>query len=240
MHVFERSIWRISPQSTLPGPTSTKMHSLADQQPHRLVPLHRAGDLADQRVATAYPHRSRDQRRRCTLRESQGLEIVSCFRSAANRSCAGFISEQWNGALTGSILARFAPRSSASFTARSTAATCSGDDNLSGELMFAASQTSPCGGIGDKQQPLFRISSRGSPPSRPFPRALLPACTCRDCGRCERRRRNRTFPPQRVRNILRGYVRQQNAASSPFSFSTRHAATETVRMAGCVISVSRS
>ena len=52
--VFERSICRISPHKTFPGPTSIKVCTpLRDQQAHALLPLHRSRNLLDQCVAGA-------------------------------------------------------------------------------------------------------------------------------------------------------------------------------------------
>ena len=54
--------------------------------------------------------------------------------AAASRSAAGFISEQWNGALTGSFFASFAPAAFASAIARSIAAAWPRDHDLPGAV----------------------------------------------------------------------------------------------------------
>ena len=133
---------------------------------------------------------SPDPRPRCTAPGTTGFWNVSAScRSSSSRSCAGFISEQWKGALTGSNLARLAPRSSASFAARSTAAVLPEITICSGELIFAGAQTSPCAASAQTAV-TFRDPCPGSRPSRPRRRAPLPAYTCRDCARCARHRRN--------------------------------------------------
>ena len=59
----------------------------------------------------------------------------------ASRSCAGCISEQWNGALTDSIIVRFAPASLQRAAASSTAAAEPEITVCSGAFMFAGATT---------------------------------------------------------------------------------------------------
>ena len=62
--------------------------------------------------------------------------------SDASRSAAGCISAQWNGALTASGIARFAPRVLAAAHARSTAALCPAITTWPPPLRFAGLTTS--------------------------------------------------------------------------------------------------
>src|SRR6266566_4051435 len=150
------------------------------------------------------------------------------------------ISEQWKGALTGSTFARLAPRSSASLTARSTAAACPEMTICSGELMFAGSQTSPCA-----ESPQTPATA-----SRSIPRiaAIEPVPTgTASCMYLPRLRTVRTasakpiVPAATCAEYSPRLCPATNAGCLiPFSCSTRQAATETVRMAGCVFSVRRS
>ena len=95
------------------------LHALRDQKANRPLPLHRSRHLADEGIAAAVGVREQSRVDVAGDRELRDFE-GEAFRSVARRSCAGFISEQWKGALTGSSLAFFAPRSSASLVARST------------------------------------------------------------------------------------------------------------------------
>ncbi|MCY1454006.1 hypothetical protein D9M71_710380 [compost metagenome] len=63
---------------------------------------------------------------------------------SAKRSAAGFISAQWDGTLTGSGIARLAPRALHASMARSTAAAAPAITTWPGALKFTALTTSPC------------------------------------------------------------------------------------------------
>ena len=71
-----------------------------------------------------------------------GLTAIPASASRS-RSAAGAISEEWNGALTGSAIARFAPRAFADSTALCTAPAWPAMTTCPGALKFTASQTSP-------------------------------------------------------------------------------------------------
>src|SRR5438046_2779118 len=62
-------------------------------------------------------------------------EKAVASKSAASRSCAGFIRGQWNGALTGSTMARLAPADLASSTAIDSGRV-SGDHDLVGRVQI--------------------------------------------------------------------------------------------------------
>jgi hypothetical protein len=64
--------------------------------------------------------------------------------SGARRSSAGFISAQWNGALTGSGIARRAPSARARSAARCTAAAAPAITTCPAPLTLAGLTTSPC------------------------------------------------------------------------------------------------
>ena len=129
------------------------------------------------------------------------------------RSCAGFISAQWNGAETGSITARLAPLCEAISTARFTALALPEITVCSGEFKFAGDTTSPCAAFLQTSA----TSAGESPKSRPSRlrrRAPLPAYIARDAARVSRHRRTRARRRQRAPNIRPGYVPRRNPAAS--------------------------
>src|SRR3974390_61534 len=149
------------------------------------------------------------------------------------------MSAQWKGALTGRIKARLAPRFLANTVARSTAALLPEITVWSGELRFAAWQTSPCADSAHT----FSTSSAAMATIA----AIAPTPTgTASCIYLPRLRTVRTasandgvpaatlaeYSPRLCPTTYDGVI--------PCDWSTRHAATDAVRIAGWVISVSLS
>src|SRR3989441_2406136 len=113
---------RSSPVSTRPGPTST--YAVAPSPASRWTQsAQRTG------LATCFSRKGRTSSARRVTSPSTfrttgiaGSETERASSSRASLAAAGAISEQWNGALTGSITLILPPRAAASATARSTAA----------------------------------------------------------------------------------------------------------------------
>ena len=141
-HVWLRSIWRISPHRTLPGPTSTNVVTpAADRLAHGRFPLNCAGNLADQRIARAIgtvDNLGVDVGDQLVLHGAEGERssillqaILRWLHQCAMEGCT----------YCGRMTARFAPFCFASSAARSTAALLPESQSGSGEMMFAAWQT---------------------------------------------------------------------------------------------------
>ena len=90
-------------------------------QADALAPAHRAGDLLDQAAADLLRIADRRRQHIGDQRHHRRLILASASASAI-ASAAGCISAQWNGAVTGSSIARLAPLALAISIARSTAA----------------------------------------------------------------------------------------------------------------------
>src|SRR6266851_62852 len=163
-----RSIRLTSPASTRPAPISTTSSTwlaannktVSRQRTIRVVcstssSLICSGSLVAAAAALA------------TSGTSGAFSGVSASASAM-MSAAGLISEQWNGALTGSMIVR-APRSAASATARSTAPRWPLTTICPGLLSFARSQTWPCAAAS--------ATARAASMSRPSSAAIAPTPT---------------------------------------------------------------
>src|SRR6185369_166621 len=117
-----RLICRISPDNTFPGPTSTKV----------FTPCSNNNSIDSSQRTGAETWRNNASRSSAGLVVALASTFVttgtpaslnaSCSSSKDKRSWAGFISAQWNGALTFSLITRFATSFNNSI-ARSTAAT---------------------------------------------------------------------------------------------------------------------
>ena len=147
------------------------------------------------------------------------------------------MSEQWNGALTGSMTLIFPPRSVASATARSTAARWPAITICSAEFTLAISATSPCAASAQIR------STAGS--SRPMIAAIAPVPTgTASCMNSPRLRTMRTASEKRTAPATTSAVyspRLWPAASAgrrPRSAHAVAAATDAVSTAGCVLAVS--
>ena len=128
-----RSIWRMRPERTLPGPTSMKwVARLGGEELDALDPADGAGDLADEGSrGTSVP---RVRRRASTLAATgkAGSWKVMASRSAARASCAGCMRAQWKGALTWSMTVRLAPACFAEVGGALDGGGGAGDDGLVG------------------------------------------------------------------------------------------------------------
>ena len=102
-----------------------------------------------------------------------GGGMSTSARASAMTSAAGAISEQWNGALTGSMMARRAPLSAAISTARSTAARWPLGTTWPGALSLAGAQTSSSAAAS--------ATSRATSRSRPMSAAMAPSPTGTAC-----------------------------------------------------------
>ena len=138
------AIRRIIPDSALPAPTSTvsvtpcpAIQATLSRQRTRPV------TCATSSLRITSTSRTGSAMTLATSGTAGGA-IATPASASAIRSAAGCISAQWKGALTGSSIARFAPRALAISTARSTAALSPETTTCAGSLSFAASQTSPC------------------------------------------------------------------------------------------------
>ena len=111
-----------SPLSTVPGPTSTYVVTPSDAR-RRTTSSQRTGDdtCAISASIAAARRRASARRRRWRRPARADRATRSARSSGASRSSAGFISAQWNGALTGSGITRLAPSALARSPARATA-----------------------------------------------------------------------------------------------------------------------
>ena len=108
------------------------------------APAHRAGHLLDQQPADLVRFGNGLRRRRWRPRGTPGARSARPWPAPPPwRRRPGAISAQWNGADTGSMIARLAPFSVAISTARSTAARWPETTTCPGALSLAAAQTSP-------------------------------------------------------------------------------------------------
>ena len=168
-----------SPASTLPGPHSTTCVTPARAQaPHRLDPAHRAERLAYQRVADrvgvgrcgdvdVVDHR--DARRAAASRPPA---------AAAARSAAGFISDEWNGADTGSGSARLAPAGLQPLAGALDRRLVAGDHGLPGALKLTASHDLALRRLRRRRRAPRRRRGRGPRPWRPSPTGTASCIAC--------------------------------------------------------------
>ncbi|MNI57952.1 hypothetical protein D3C73_1130400 [compost metagenome] len=132
------------PASTLPGPHSTRL----------VAPLAASACTDSTQRTGLYSCSSRSRLR---VSRSAGTSALTFWTTgicgacqliaaidSAKRSAAGRISSQWDGTLTGSGMARLAPRALQPSMARSTAALAPAMTTWPGELKFTALTTSPC------------------------------------------------------------------------------------------------
>ena len=149
---------------------------------------------------------------------------ASARSSGASRSSAGFISAQWNGALTGSGIARLAPSAFARSMARATAAFDPAMTTWPGAFMFAGLTTSPCAASSQACGHLRRVEPEdGRHRALPHRHGLLhvaaaPAHGAQRVGEAHRAGRH-------VRRVLAEAVprdeRRRDARSTPARGSTR-------------------
>ena len=121
--------------------------------------------------------------------------------SGASRSSAGFISAQWNGALTASGIARLAPSAFARSLAGATASACPAITTCPGAFRLAGETTRPP----ERRHRFLRTRARRrprpgqeSPPSRLRRPEPPPACSDRGGGPCARHPRRITYRPPRA------------------------------------------
>ena len=160
-------------------------------------------------------------------------------RSARSRSCAGFISAQWNGALTGSSTARRAPAAFASSTGPLDRARVPGDHHLVRRIEIGGADHLALRGLLQNPVQLALGQFENAPPWRPRPPARPPAYSGRACAPAAPRRRKAGCPRPPAPSTRPGCGRRRSPASAP-PRSTSNAAIETVSNAGCVFSVSLS
>ena len=143
--VFERSICRISPHKTFPGPISTKVctpSAISRRMlcSHFTAPVTCATSVARARNSSLTKDAS-------TLHTTgyTGFCIFRCVQVRFQTVLRGLHQRTMEGRAHGQQLSRaLRPRSSASFAPRSTAAVLPEITICSGELIFAGEQTSPC------------------------------------------------------------------------------------------------
>ena len=132
------------PLSTVPGPTSTYVVTPSDAR-RRTTASHWTGDDTCRTSASIAARASRfGSPSTFATTGMRGSATRNARNSGARRSSAGFISAQWNGALTGSGIARLAPSALARSAARCTAATAPAMTTCPAPLTFAGLTTSPC------------------------------------------------------------------------------------------------
>ena len=93
-------------------------------------------DLLDEQLADHIGVAGRRAVTLATTGTTRAARAASPRALRPSTSAAGAISVQWKGALTGSMIARRAPRSAASATARSTASRIAADDDLAGAVVI--------------------------------------------------------------------------------------------------------
>src|SRR5262249_22878714 len=175
------TIFLTRPARTLPVPASTNVStpSLASRSTHSC-----------QRTAPE-TWRTRPSRAAAAVRTGAASTLLTSGnagsrssrrpRSASIRTCAGFMSAQWNGADTGSGTARFAPFALHSSLARATARAWPAITTCPGELMFAGETTSPFAAAAQASSTAGRSSPRIA--------AIAPSPTgTASCMYCPRRR----------------------------------------------------
>jgi hypothetical protein len=247
-----RAILRIMPESALPAPTSTKrrtpcaaIHSTLSRQRTRAVTCRTrsrrisAGSVTGRAVTLATSG---------TDGAARSTSPSACSIAAA----AGRISAQWKGALTGSRRARFAPRSRASATARSTAPRWPETTTWAGSLSLAASQTppapvSPDPVSPDPSPPAAASAAIASTAARSRPRiaAIAPsptgtaACIASPRSRSRRAASGTVRLPaaQRAEYSPSEWPATKSGAASPSASSARKAASEVAIRAGWAFAV---
>ena len=178
------------PVSTLPAPSSTNMVTPLPRKPgDRLAPAHHARDLLDEAPRISSGSVIGAATTLATSGTTGAIDLRPRRAPRAIASAAGAISAQWNGALTGSRIARLAPLPLAISTARSTAAMAPETTTWPAPLSLATlADLAFRGGLGNTSA---AASSRGraAPPSRRRRPGRPPAWPDRGCGEAAPRRR---------------------------------------------------
>ena len=190
----------------MPGPSSTNVvDAVGDEAADDVFPAHRRRHLPDERLDRVPAPCVSAPRRRWRRPGIAGSCDASARSSGARRSSAGFISAQWNGALTASGITRLAPSALARSPARATACGVAGNHDLSGSIEVRRARRPvrrpprrrPCATpVGVEPQ-----NGRHRALRRPAP---LPACIARAASPCAAHPRRIAYRPRRAPNTRRG------------------------------------
>ena len=214
--VASRWIFRTRPLSTVPGPTSTYVVTPSTQGGARRPPSAPATRPARPAPRSPRPRRASARRRRWRRPARAGRATASARSSGASRSSAGFISAQWNGALTGSgIDALGAERLRALAGARHRVARRRRSTTCPAPFRLAGLTTSPCAASSHACATASPRRARASPPSRRCRPAPPPACSGRGAARSAAHRRTRACRRPRWRSTRRGCARRRTPARRP-------------------------
>ena len=162
-------IFLTRPLSTVPGPTSTYVVTPSDAR-RRTTASHRTGADTCRTSASMAARASRFGSRVDVGHDrDRGSATRSARSSGASRSSAGFISAQWNGALTGSGIARLAPERLRALDGALHRGRGAGDHDLSGAVDVGRAHDLALRRLLAGLRAPSRRRARESPPSRPAP-----------------------------------------------------------------------
>ena len=158
--------------------------ALRRKAPDDRFPAHRRRHLGDSASIAPRARRASARRRRWRRSARAGPATGSARSSGARRSSAGFISAQWNGALTGSGTTRFAPERLGALAGARDGGARAGNHDLAGAVEVRGTDDLALGRLLARPRDLARRRGRGSRPSRPCRPAPPPACSGRAAARC--------------------------------------------------------
>src|SRR5262249_24335982 len=138
-----RWILRTRPLSTAPGPTSTYVVTPSNARRVTTASQRTGDDTCCTSASIAATASRFNSASTLATIGTVGVLVRSARSSGASRSCAGFISAQWNGALTGSGITRRAPRALARPRAGATAAAMPAITTCPPPLRFAGLTPAP-------------------------------------------------------------------------------------------------
>src|SRR5689334_3682880 len=229
----------VSAVKTRPGPTST--NAVAPSAARRCTHSVQRTGLATCRSSNGTTSPAFRVTLASALRTTgmRGSATATLAIVWASRSAAGFMSEQWNGALTGSSTLLRPPRSAASATARSTAGLSPAMTICCVELTLATSTTCPCAAS--------RTTASTASSASPMIAAIAPVPTgTASCMNSPRLRticaasRSDSAPAVTSAEYSPRLCPPASAGVSPRSAQAAAAATLAVRIAGCVFAVRAS
>ena len=231
------------PVRTLPGPTSRNVSTpAAIMRSHGCGPSRRPAVRCSMSSARqASPRRQGSARRRWRGAARPGPRTATSASAARIPAAAAAMSGEWAATLTGSTIARFAPRSrAASLAAASTAARSPLTTICPGELRLAIVKT-PAARAGRDELGLARLVEADDRGHRPVAGGRLhqPAALADEPERVAEVQRRRPRP-SRCTGPSSGPRGLPGSTSRMPPARARCAATEAVRSAGCALTVRSS
>ena len=182
------------PDRTLPAPTSTKVSTPAPAR-NAIVSRQRTMPVTCSTSRRRIVSGSVDRAGRDIGDERHDRRVDGDAASAsAITAAAGAISAQWKGALTGSSIARLAPRRLGDLDRPLDRRLVARDDDLPGPIVVGRRADLTLGRVGGDRGRRRRGRGRGAPPSRPRRPAPPPAWRGRGCAEAAPRRRRSRLP----------------------------------------------